>query len=164
MKLKPYSLRTAQWFKVRKHVFHPSERWWDLFGSLPEWKADWDLLRVAGFFNGDEGHRVCARHDGALRVVDRNHERWLRAAEVAVDQASRSGQVFDQGDGRVQYIGRFGVVVVVAGNQALVTCYRGPVSPADFQAAERTAVRRASNRASLQARARRSGDRPGVQR
>ncbi|MCK6504450.1 hypothetical protein L6R53_13785 [Myxococcota bacterium] len=164
MKLLSYQLRTARWFKVRKHVFHPAERWWDLFGSLQDWKHDWDLLRVAGFFNGDEGHRVCVRDDGARLVVDRNHDRWLHAAEQACEEALRAGRVFDQDQGRVQYIGARGVVVIVAPGARLVTCYRARVRLEHPDAAERGAVRRATHRASLAAKAGQGGAARGEKR
>jgi hypothetical protein len=164
VKLKPYELRTARWFKVRKHVFHPAERWWDLFGSLEDWKRDWDLLRVAGFFNGDEGHRVCVHDDGARRVADRNHDRWLQAAEQACDQAQRAGRVFPQQRGRVQYVGAHGVVVIVADGARLVTSFRTRLLPHDPDAADRTAVRRATHRASLAAKARQPGPARGAKR
>lgn len=145
-RLQPYGDVTKRQHKVVKHVFAPTERWWEILDGLIAWKEDWDTLRVAGCFNVpvEEVYTVVAERPAAEDVLRARHEDWLTAASTAAAQAQAAGggRLRPQDDGRRRLIGDQGVVVIVAGGYRLVTCWREPDGAM-------AAVRRADRRASL---------------
>lgn len=152
MKLRPYASVSERWRKVCKHVFDPSERWWDMFGDLESWQRDWTILRSVGCFHHEDGFRLIGGHPEAEAVAARNHEAWLAAAEAAIDQARAALRVYPTEDLlRICYIGDRGVTVIVGDDGNLATCFRsgGGGSRVTDAARVRGAVRRARRRAML---------------
>ena len=145
MTLKPHQDVLIGWLKVHKHVFERrQERWWELLdGGLEAWQADRATLGAAGCLDGLLERRPArsAARPSAAAVMTRRHGEWLSAANRAVSEAINARHVFAQANRCWQYIGAEGVVVVVAGHNQLVTCFRDPRSTA---AAVRAATRRAS--------------------
>ena len=176
MSLVPYPDPERRWEKVCRHVFAPAERWWEIFGTLTSWHADWSTLRGQGCFNGP-GAWVRAGADASVRdVAERNHAEWFTAANRACEEARESGPVYPTEDtNRVCFIGENGVTVYVARERFLATCFRPrgcvglnqPASETTERATKRAAarvptgwhgraaVRRQHRRASLQAQGRR---------
>lgn len=157
MKLKSYPEISERWRKVLKHVFAPTERWWDVFGSLESWQQDWTKLRATGCFHLEEGYRAIDGKPEAEAVANRNHDAWLAAAERAVDEAfvSKNWRMEARGD-RMCFVGDRGVQVIATRSQHLVTCFRpgggsSRLSDADRVATvlSRSAIRRDKRRSSL---------------
>lgn len=127
MTLKPHQNKLTGWLKVHKHVFEQKrEQWWELLDGLAAWQADWTCLRVVGCFNVPLEERPVLSEAAPLAaaVMERRHAEWFAVAARAVEMALKTGLVFDCGGDRRQYIGEDGVVVVVAGYNQLITCYR----------------------------------------
>lgn len=139
MTLIPYSNLALRWRKVCKHVFDPQERWWDVFGDLATWAADWNRLRAACCLDGAEGALRAEGSEAAQEVLARNHDGWVGAAERAVAQARAVGRVFPQDRDKALYVGEQGVTVVVAAGH-LVTCYRPGGGSARLDDAARTEI------------------------
>jgi hypothetical protein len=141
MTLKPHRNKLTGWLKVHKHVFEQKrEQWWELLDGLAAWQTDWTCLRVVGCFNVPLVERPVLSEAAPLAaaVMERRHAEWFDVATSAVSEAIKRSQVFPQENHRRQYIGEDGVVVVVAGHNQLVTCFRNPQGTA---AAVRAATR-----------------------
>ena len=157
MNLTPYPKAELRWQKVCKHVFNHAERWWEVFGGLDAWQADWTTLRAAGCVHGPpDGHLRVADSPGLVDLVERHHLHWFEAAKLACDQATARGDVFVSGPRTRCFVGDLGVTVYVAAPRYLKTCFRpaplrGRGRPPEQRQREnvRAAVRRARRRASL---------------
>lgn len=128
MDLQPYPTWTRRAEKVIKHYFNHRERWWEIDGrGLIAWTQDWNLIRAAGGFR-DGGPERLDPKSPAGRAIAAAHERWLRAACYAVDEARARHSVYPTQDRyRTCYVGEEGVTVYVtdqAWPPALVTCFR----------------------------------------
>ena len=128
MELQPYPtwLRRAE--KVTKHYFNHREKWWEIDGrGLIHWTQDWNLIRAAGGFR-DGGPERLDPKSPAGRAISAAHDRWLRIACAAIDEARARKTVYPTQDRyRTCYVGEEGVTVYVteqAWPPALVTCFR----------------------------------------
>lgn len=145
MTLKPHQNKLTGWLKVHKHVFEQRwERWWELLNGRDGWEQDRRCLSAAGCFKVplEDRPAVSKGEPLAAAVMERRHTEWFDVATSAVSEAIQKRQVFPQDNRRRQYIGEDGVVVVVAGYNQLVTCFRDPRGTA-------AAVRAASQLTSL---------------
>lgn len=164
MRLIPYSDLGNRRFKVWKHVFDQEERWWEVLGDLTAWAADWNRLRGWGCDRSPEGGERARREPRSAALLDREHERWLEAANRAVEEARRERRIFDAGGDVRCYIGDDGVTVYADSRSGrLGTCFRPTlaearargVSPA-ITASERAARKAATLRAAVRRTARRT--------
>ncbi len=157
MHLTPYPKAELRWLKVCKHVFDPTERWWEVYGGLDAWQSDWTTLRAAGCVHGPpDGHLRVATAPGLVELIERHHVHWFEAAKAACAEATAGGRVIATGPDTRCFVGDLGVTVYVAGAHYLKTCFRpaplrGRGQPPEQRRREnlRAAVRRARRRASL---------------
>lgn len=167
MTLKPYPSVELRRYKVWKHVFDHHERWWEVYGTLVGWAADWNTLRGMGCDRSELGGERARCAPAAAPLLAAHHEAWLAAATRAVEEASRHGHVYATDRREVHcHVGALGVTVYATWRErALVTCFRPLVlaarrreaDPADLAQgrararSERAAVRRATRGASYRA-------------
>lgn len=158
MTLVPYPSLELRRYKVWKHVFDHHERWWEIYGSLPEWGRDWNALRGLGCDRTELGAGRAKGEPKAAPLLAAHHEQWFAAACRAVEQALVTGSVYttDRPDVRC-HVGPLGVTVYVARHgPSLVTCFRPLVLEARHRREDPSALAKAL--------ARTKSERAGVRR
>jgi len=98
MDLQPYPTWLGRAEKVIHHYFNHREGWWEIDGrGLIAWTQDWNLIRAAGGFR-DGGPGRMDPKTPAGKIIGAAHDRWLRAACYAADEARARHTVYPTQD------------------------------------------------------------------